>query len=83
MRLPVIALDKANHAVYGALAACLGALHSVVIGAELCAVLAIGKEVYDRASGKGTPDIKDAVWTVAGGAPVLLPLAVWRMGFTL
>lgn len=75
MRLPVIALDKANHAVYGAVAASAGGLHSVAAGASLCAVLAISKEVYDRASGKGTPDIKDALSTLAGGALVLLPLA--------
>lgn len=80
MNLPVIPADKANHAVYGALAASLGGMHSVAIGAGLCAVLAIGKEVYDRVSRKGTPDIMDAVWTLAGGALVLAPLAAWRAG---
>lgn len=80
MNLPVIPADKANHAVYGALAASLGSMHSVAIGAGLCALLAIGKEVYDRVSRKGTPDIMDAVWTLAGGALVLAPLAAWRAG---
>lgn len=80
MQLPYIPGDRANHFAYGAMLAGLGSLHSVAIGAALCAAFAIGKELYDRVSKRGTPDLMDALWTVAGGVPVLLPLAVWRLG---
>lgn len=80
MKLPVIPADKANHFVYGAVLAGIGALHSVLAGAVLCAVFAIGKEVYDRVTKKGNPEVADALATLAGGLPVLLPLAAWRIG---
>jgi len=72
--------DKLRHYLAGSLAASGGGLHSVLLGALLCAALAIGKEVYDRVSKRGTPDLLDVVWTLIGGAAVLLPLAVWRSG---
>lgn len=80
MKFPVIPADKANHFAYGAMLAGLGAFHSVLAGAALCAVVAVGKEVYDRVSRRGTPDVMDALFTVAGALPVLLPLAAWRAG---
>ena len=40
----------------------------------------LAREVYDRVSKRGTPDLLDVVWTLIGGAAVLLPLAVWRSG---
>lgn len=83
MRLPMIPADKANHALYGAVAASLGGMHSVAAGAALCALLGAGKEAYDRVSRKGTPDINDALATLAGGAVVLLPLVAWRTGVFL
>lgn len=78
--LPQLSQDKANHLAYGAALACLGAFHSVLTGAALCAAFGIGKEVYDRVSRKGTPDVLDAVATLLGGALVLAPLAAWRWG---
>jgi hypothetical protein len=74
VKLPIIRQDLANHATYGAALACLGAFHSTLAGAILCAGFAIGKEVYDRASRNGTPDIMDAVATMIGGAFVLVHL---------
>ena len=71
--LPTIPYDKALHVVYGAALASVGALHSVEAGAILCAAFAVGKEVYDRVSGKGNAEFADALATVAGGAVVLLP----------
>lgn len=76
MELPALQADKANHAVYGAALACLGGLHSVALGALLCAAFAIGKEIYDQARKTGAPEVMDAVATLAGGALVLLPLAI-------
>lgn len=75
--LPIIPHDKANHATYGAAIACTGLLaHSVTAAAILVAAFAIGKEVYDRASKKGTPDLMDALATIAGGAFVLAPWVI-------
>lgn len=78
MNLPLVPLDKANHFIYGAIAASLGGLHSVAIGGLLCVLVAVAKEIYDKRSGKGDPEVLDVVATVLGGAVVLLPLAVWR-----
>jgi len=80
MTLPQLPADKANHFVYGALLAALGSLHSIAIGVLLCVVFAIGKELSDRASRRGNPELLDALATLAGGLVVLLPLAVWRLG---
>lgn len=74
MNLPVIPADKANHVVYGAVAACAGSFHSVVAGAALCAAVAIGKEVIDRVRKTGNAEIGDVVATLIGGALVLAPL---------
>lgn len=52
--------DKANHFVYGAVACVLG-------GMWACALVAVGKEVYDYVSKKGTPSVADVVATLAGG----------------
>lgn len=80
MPLPTLPADKANHAVYGAALASLGGLHSVLAGALLCVLFAVGKEAYDRITKRGNPEPLDAFATLAGGALVLLPLAVWRLG---
>ena len=77
--LPLIPLDKANHACYGGMLACLGSMHSIAVGAALCVFFAIAKEVRDRVSGKGTPDVLDAVATMLGGVVVLDRLVAWRL----
>lgn len=74
--------DKLRHYMVGSIAAALGGLHSVAAGAMLCAAVAIGKEVYDRVSKRGTPDFLDAVWTLAGALPVLAPQVI-TAGFVL
>lgn len=77
MALPVIEQDKANHFVYGAISAAVGAMYDPLAGAALCFVLAWGKEIYDRVSGKGTPDKLDAIWTMLGGAVALAPVSTF------
>ena len=57
--------DKANHFVYGALACVVGGMWG-------CALVAVGKEVYDYVSKKGTPSVMDVVYTLAGGISVYL-----------
>jgi VanZ family protein len=70
-RLPA---DIANHFAYGAVYAAAGALHSVLAGAVLCAVAAIGCEVYQRVTKSGESSVRDVLATMAGALPVLTPL---------
>ena len=74
MKLPVLPADKANHFVYGAVIAAAGGLYSPLAGVALCGLAAFGKEFLDS-KGHGTPSVADALWTIAGGAVVLLPFA--------
>jgi hypothetical protein len=76
MKLPTIPYDKALHVTYGAAIGLVGALAArffhlpMWAGALAAATLfAVAKEVRDRVSGKGTPDVLDAVATVAGAVP--------------
>ena len=70
MKLP---LDKQLHFLAGAAVASTVTLYSnPLLGLMACAVIAVGKELYD-ATGRGTPDVWDAVVTMLGGA-VVLPL---------
>lgn len=77
--LPPIPHDKANHISYGALLALVGALVSLVINQPmwlgalaLCIFFAVGKEIFDRTSKKGTPDVFDTLSTVAGALPTVV-----------
>ena len=79
MPLPLIPHDKANHVAYGALAGLVGALAALAVGQPLwlgalalAVLFAVGKEVYDRATSRGTPDALDAVATVAGALPAVI-----------
>lgn len=74
MKLPQLPADKANHFLYGALIAALGSVAaSPLVGAGLCVGFAVAKEVADRVTKKGNPELADALATVAGGAAVVLP----------
>lgn len=62
---PSLPADKANHAVYGNVAA-------------LAAVgVAAAKEIWDYTTGKGKPELADFAATCAGGAP--LAFIAWRL----
>lgn len=68
MFLPMIEKDKANHAIYGmVIFAIMYFLFTWQIAIAFVCVFALGKEVYDNISGKGTSDVMDFVYTVAGG----------------
>tara|TARA_R110000850_G_C9826838_1_gene452953 strand:- start:651 stop:884 length:234 start_codon:yes stop_codon:yes gene_type:complete len=72
MKLP---LDKQAHFWAGAaIAASVTLYTNPLIGLAACIVVSIGKELRD-ATGRGTPDVWDAVATVAG-AVVILPLLI-------
>lgn len=76
-KLPSISHDKANHFIYGSIIAAatspfIGVPYTMVV----VSVFAIGKEVIDKVSKKGTPSVADIVATVVGGVVVVLPTAV-------
>lgn len=81
MRPPMLPHDQANHAVYGAVLAALGALHSVAAGAALCAGVCIGWEAWQWLRKSGTPSARDVLAGLGGGALVLAPLTTWRLGW--
>lgn len=78
-KLPSFPADKANHHLYGTWYALFGAGVCLLAGWPIwagaligCTIPAVGKEVIDKVSGKGTPEVMDAVYTIAGGVPVAL-----------
>ena len=73
----MIPLDKQLHFYSGGFLAAL----LLPFGFELAllgvAAAGIGKEVYDKASGKGTPELADAFATIVGGSIVV----IWTVSF--
>ena len=66
-------LDKALHFIAGVLIFAIGHFASVWIGLVLVAFAAVGKEVYDYINrDKHTPELLDAVYTIAGGVAGLV-----------
>lgn len=67
MSLPMLPQDKANHVIYGLVAFIVGnTLHSWQAGMLAATAVAVGKELYDKLSGKGVPDGWDVVATLGG-----------------
>ena len=63
--------DKLLHTFYGSWIYILSTLVlPTTFALALVVVIAIGKEVYDKVSGKGTPELLDIVYTIA------LPIAM-------
>ena len=68
-KLPQLPQDKANHFVYGVVMFTLLLLiKSPEIALAIVVVIGVAKEVYDKYSGTGTPDVLDAVATMCGGS---------------
>lgn len=88
MGLPVIAEDKANHAIYGAAVAVVAHLAvrlvvqtsapiASVAALGTVAAVAIGKELADRSHpASHTSDWRDALATFAGGLAACATLAL-------
>lgn len=84
MNLPQLSHDKANHAVYGAVifavtyaAAALMRLPALQVACGMVVLLAVAKEVYDRANSTfHTPDPLDALATIGGGALCAIPVVI-------
>ena len=69
--MTTIPIDKQAHFLAGAAIASTVSLYGYpLVGLLLCVVAAVGKEIYD-ATGRGTPDVWDAVVTILGGTVVL------------
>lgn len=69
--LPLIPQDKANHFIYGCLIYfVLQVILTPVFALIATSGIAIAKEVYDKKSKKGTPEILDALYTIAGAIPL-------------
>jgi hypothetical protein len=73
MKLPVLPQDKANHFVYGFLIFCmfnffLNSYYSLLI----VFAIAVIKEIIDKISGKGTPEVLDVVATIAPALILIL-----------
>lgn len=78
MKLPTLPPDKANHALYGAVIASVGALLAgPLVGLVACLFAAIGTELYDMASKTGKADPADALATLAGGLLAVVPVGAW------
>ncbi len=66
--LPQIPADKANHALWGmGLFIILAFARDPMFALALVLVVGIVKEVYDKVTATGTPDVWDAVATGLGG----------------
>ena len=89
--LPQLAQDKANHHIYGEVAALIGLVAGPALarhvgidldpraGAAIGAVVAGAiKEIWDKVTGKGDPSLGDFVATVSGALPVMAGLWVAR-----
>jgi hypothetical protein len=77
VNLPILAQDKANHAVYGAAVTAIVSCHSALAGAAVCVFFAVGKEAFDwwqnKRGGNHGVEFADTLATLFGGALVLLP----------
>ena len=69
----MIAYDKKLHLAAGAIIALATLWLNPITSMALVVLAGVGKEIYDKVSGKGTPEVMDAVATVIGGAVVIIP----------
>ena len=66
--LPLIPSDKANHFIYGLMIFTLCSIpFGWIVGIISCSIFGIGKEIYDEYNPNHTPDVMDAIYTIAGG----------------
>lgn len=75
--LPTLPKDKSDHYIYGSLLALAGSFHSAEAGAVLCGSVAVIWEIIQKVRKSGHSSGWDVLATIAGGVPVLLPLALY------
>jgi drug/metabolite transporter superfamily protein YnfA len=72
----IIEADKMQHLIGGMALALYGAALTLLpwwaAGLALAAAGGIGKEVWDKLTGRGTPEVMDAVATVLGGLVLIV-----------
>ena len=65
--------DKKKHFVAGfIIAAVVSLFFGYIAGAAAAIVAGIGKEVYDKVTGKGTPEVLDFLATATGASTAIL-----------
>ena len=64
MNIPQFRPDGAQHLSYGVVLYVIGRLHSREAGLALSWIFGVAKEIYDKVTGKGTPDWTDILYTV-------------------
>lgn len=74
----MLARDKALHFVGGFLIGLTVAPFFGISAMIPVALAGFGKELYDNISKKGTPELLDAVATIAGGAVAVIIVEVCR-----
>lgn len=86
MTLPWIAVDKANHHVYGNVIFAVGFLLTLLLGGYALLgglawtlLFAAAKEEYSAVTGKGVSDLKDAYATMSGALPAALTIQLTGM----
>jgi len=71
----MIARDKQLHLLAGGVIGLSSLLLPWYSAMLLVLLAAVGKETWDKVSGKGTPEVFDMLATIAGGAVVIFILA--------
>lgn len=61
-----IAYDKQLHFIAGLLISCFGFIHPILFSLGFFA--GIAKEIYDAYTGKGDPEVGDAIYTFLGAS---------------
>lgn len=74
----VIAQDKLMHYFVGSLIMALCIPFIGVYGLLVVLLAAVGKEAYDKFTGKGTPELMDIVYTMFGGLVIASSLLFSR-----
>lgn len=73
MKKLLIPVDKANHFIAGTVTYCLASLLlTPIVALAPVAIIGAAKEAYDKYTKKGTPDVVDFIYTIAGALPVLI-----------
>lgn len=73
MKLQQIPQDKANHFIYGLLICFISSLFfSSIIALSIVIIIGVVKEIYDKISNKGNPELLDLIFTGLGGLIIFL-----------
>ena len=74
----MLPLDKALHFYSGGMLAGMLMPFGFEVAWLVVAAAGVGKEVYDKVSGKGTPEWKDAFATIVGGSVIVIWTVIFK-----